>query len=104
MKPAAADTGPTVTSPVAVYAENLLTSGPVSAPAAPVGRTAADRPADLIQPTTTTKGALARLTHSQIESGDLDAMERETLRAYATALGGHLDVTISVGPRSVKVA
>ncbi|MEU4702586.1 nitroreductase family protein [Nonomuraea dietziae] len=58
MKPAAADTGPTVTSSVAVYAENLLTSGPVSAPAAPVGRTAADRPADLIQPTAT-KGALA---------------------------------------------
>jgi hypothetical protein len=31
VKPAAADTGPTVTSSVAVYAENLLTNGPVSA-------------------------------------------------------------------------
>ncbi|MBG0830644.1 helix-turn-helix transcriptional regulator [Planomonospora sp. ID67723] len=41
---------------------------------------------------------------SQIENGDLDAMELETLRAYATALGGHLDVTISVGPHSVRVA
>ncbi|GII00553.1 helix-turn-helix domain-containing protein [Planobispora takensis] len=41
---------------------------------------------------------------SQIENGDLDAMGLETLRAYATALGGHLNVTISVGPHSVKVA
>lgn len=41
---------------------------------------------------------------SQIENGDLDAMELETLRAYAAALGGHVDVTISVGPHSVKVA
>ena len=41
---------------------------------------------------------------SQIENGDIDAMELDTLRAYAAALGGHLDVTISVGPRSVKVA
>ena len=31
VKPAAADTGPTVTSSVAVCAENLLTNGPVSA-------------------------------------------------------------------------
>ena len=31
-EPAAADTGPTVTSSVAVYAENLLTNGPVSCP------------------------------------------------------------------------
>jgi transcriptional regulator with XRE-family HTH domain len=41
---------------------------------------------------------------SQIENGDLEAMELETLRAYAAALGGRIDVTISVGARSVKVA
>jgi DNA-binding XRE family transcriptional regulator len=41
---------------------------------------------------------------SQIENGNIDAMELETLRAYAAALGGHLDITISVGPHSVKVA
>jgi hypothetical protein len=29
-------------------------------------------------------------------------MELETLRAYAAALGGRIDV-ISVGPRSIKV-
>ena len=31
-------------------------------------------------------------------------MELETLRAYAAALGGRIEVTISFGPRSVKVA
>ena len=41
---------------------------------------------------------------SQIENGDIDAMELETVRAYATALGGVIDVRISVGSRSVKVA
>nr|WP_243718238.1 XRE family transcriptional regulator [Actinomadura sp. 7K534] len=41
---------------------------------------------------------------SQIENGDIEAMELETLRAYATALGGHVDITVSVGPRSIKVA
>jgi transcriptional regulator with XRE-family HTH domain len=41
---------------------------------------------------------------SQIENGDIEAMELETLRAYASALGGRIDVTISVGPRSIKVA
>ncbi|MEV0626752.1 helix-turn-helix domain-containing protein [Nonomuraea wenchangensis] len=41
---------------------------------------------------------------SQIENGNIEAMELETLRAYAVALGGHLDITISVGPHSVKVA
>ncbi|GGQ02510.1 helix-turn-helix domain-containing protein [Streptosporangium pseudovulgare] len=41
---------------------------------------------------------------SQIENGDIDTMELETLRAYAAALGGHVDVTISVGPHSVRVA
>ncbi|MEV4105554.1 helix-turn-helix transcriptional regulator [Nonomuraea sp. NPDC049649] len=41
---------------------------------------------------------------SQIENGNIEAMELETLRAYAMALGGHLDITISVGPHSVKVA
>ncbi|WP_019629755.1 helix-turn-helix domain-containing protein [Actinomadura atramentaria] len=41
---------------------------------------------------------------SQIENGDVHAMELETLRAYAAALGGHVDVTISVGPHSIRVA
>jgi DNA-binding XRE family transcriptional regulator len=41
---------------------------------------------------------------SQIENGDLAAMELDTLRAYAQALGGHLDITVSVGPHSIKVA
>lgn len=41
---------------------------------------------------------------SQIENGDIEAMGLETLRAYATALGGHVDVTVSVGPHSIKVA
>ncbi|MCC5579602.1 helix-turn-helix transcriptional regulator [Microtetraspora sp. AC03309] len=41
---------------------------------------------------------------SQIENGDPEVMEIETLRAYANALGGHLQVTISVGSHSVKVA
>ncbi len=41
---------------------------------------------------------------SQIENGKIEAMELETLRAYAIALGGRLDVTVSVGPHSVKVA
>ncbi|GAB2449596.1 XRE family transcriptional regulator [Streptosporangium sandarakinum] len=41
---------------------------------------------------------------SQIENGDIDTMELETLRAYAAALGGHVDVTISVGPHTVRVA
>ncbi|GAA4634321.1 XRE family transcriptional regulator [Actinoallomurus vinaceus] len=41
---------------------------------------------------------------SQIENGKIEAMELETLRAYATALGGHVDITVSVGPHSVKVA
>ncbi|MEU6722032.1 XRE family transcriptional regulator [Nonomuraea sp. NPDC046802] len=35
---------------------------------------------------------------SQIKNGNIEAMELETLRAYAAALGGHLDITISVGP------
>jgi DNA-binding XRE family transcriptional regulator len=41
---------------------------------------------------------------SQIENGRIEAMELETLRAYAAALGGHVDITVSVGPHSVKVA
>lgn len=41
---------------------------------------------------------------SQIENGDIRVMELETLRAYAAAIGGQLDITISVGPHSVKVA
>ncbi|WP_206305735.1 helix-turn-helix domain-containing protein [Actinacidiphila soli] len=32
---------------------------------------------------------------SEIENGDLEAMELETLRAYAAALGGHVDVTVT---------
>ncbi|MFC5745890.1 XRE family transcriptional regulator [Actinomadura rugatobispora] len=35
---------------------------------------------------------------SQLENGDIEAMELETLRAYATALGRHVDITVSVGP------
>ena len=31
-------------------------------------------------------------------------MELETLRAYGAALRGRIEVMISVGPRSVKVA
>ena len=41
---------------------------------------------------------------SQIENGEVHAMELETLRAYAAALGGHLDVTVSIGERTIKVA
>ncbi|MFF5262052.1 helix-turn-helix domain-containing protein [Actinomadura viridis] len=35
---------------------------------------------------------------SQIENGDIEAMDLETLRAYASALGGRVDITVSVGP------
>ena len=41
---------------------------------------------------------------SQIENGDPAAMELETLRGYATALGGHVDVTVTIGAHSVRVA
>ncbi|MFF7248277.1 helix-turn-helix domain-containing protein [Embleya sp. NPDC008237] len=41
---------------------------------------------------------------SQIETGDLDAMELETLRSYAAALGGRLDVTVNIGDVSFQVA
>lgn len=41
---------------------------------------------------------------SQIENGEVGALELDTLRAYAAALGGHLNVTIDIGARSVKVA
>jgi DNA-binding XRE family transcriptional regulator len=41
---------------------------------------------------------------SQIENGDIEAMGLETLRAYAAALGGRVDVTVSIGPHAVKVA
>ena len=41
---------------------------------------------------------------SQIENGRVGIMELDTLRAYAEALGGRLDITISVGPHTVKVA
>lgn len=41
---------------------------------------------------------------SQIENGDPAAMELDTLRAYAAALGGRLDITVSVGPHTIKVA
>lgn len=57
-----------------------------------------------------TQKDLAGLLHvtqsriSQIENGRLEAMELETLRAYVTALGGHLDVTAHIGRNSVRVA
>ena len=57
-----------------------------------------------------TQKDLAGLLHvtqsriSQIENGRLEAMELETLRAYVTALGGHLDVTAHVGRHAVRVA
>ncbi|WP_040812815.1 helix-turn-helix domain-containing protein [Nocardia concava] len=41
---------------------------------------------------------------SQIENGDLGAMELDTLRAYAEALGGRVEITLSVGPHTIKVA
>lgn len=41
---------------------------------------------------------------SQIENGKIEAMELETLRAYAAALGGDVDITVSVGPHSGRVA
>ncbi|WP_406295346.1 helix-turn-helix domain-containing protein [Embleya sp. NBC_00888] len=41
---------------------------------------------------------------SQIETGELDAMELETLRSYAAALGGRLDVTVNIGDMSFHVA
>lgn len=57
-----------------------------------------------------TQKELARRLHitqsriSQIENGRLDVMGLETLRAYVTALGGHLDVTAHVGAHAVRVA
>jgi DNA-binding XRE family transcriptional regulator len=39
---------------------------------------------------------------SQIENGKIEAMKLETLRAHAIALGGRLDITVSVGPHSVR--
>ncbi|MGW9209573.1 helix-turn-helix domain-containing protein [Embleya sp. NPDC055664] len=41
---------------------------------------------------------------SQIETGDPEAMELETLRSYAAALGGRLDVTVDIGDMSFRVA
>lgn len=41
---------------------------------------------------------------SQIENGDVEGMGLDTLRAYAAALGGHVDVTVTIGAHSVKVA
>jgi hypothetical protein len=40
----------------------------------------------------------------QIETRDIDAIEPGMLQAYVAALGGRTSVTISVGPRLVKVA
>ena len=31
-------------------------------------------------------------------------MELDTLRAYAHALGGRVDISVSVGPHTIKVA
>lgn len=41
---------------------------------------------------------------SDIERGRAATIELDTLRAYAQALGGVLDITVRVGPHSVKVA
>ncbi|MEV4251552.1 helix-turn-helix domain-containing protein [Spirillospora sp. NPDC049652] len=35
---------------------------------------------------------------AQINNGDIEAKELEPRHAYATALGGHLYITVSVGP------
>ncbi|MFE3453244.1 helix-turn-helix domain-containing protein [Nonomuraea sp. NPDC059194] len=60
-----------------------------------VGKTQADVAATL---------GISQARVSQIENGDFESMELETIRGYAAALGGHVDVTISVGPHSIKVA
>jgi DNA-binding XRE family transcriptional regulator len=41
---------------------------------------------------------------SQIENGDPGSMELETLRSYAAALGGRLDVRVSIGDTTFEVA
>jgi predicted XRE-type DNA-binding protein len=41
---------------------------------------------------------------SDIERGRSSTIELETLRAYAAALGGEVDITVRVGPHTVKVA
>jgi predicted XRE-type DNA-binding protein len=41
---------------------------------------------------------------SDIERGRSATIELETLRAYAAALGGEVDVTVRVGPHTVKIA
>ncbi|GGT05137.1 hypothetical protein GCM10010156_73620 [Planobispora rosea] len=83
MKPAAADAGPTATSSVAVYAENLLTSGPVSAPAAPVGQTVADRhrPAGLHL-------AGADLARSHFSGADFTGAPLTSVNFFAAILTG----------------
>ncbi|MEV0491998.1 helix-turn-helix domain-containing protein [Streptomyces atratus] len=48
-------------------------------------------------------GGVSQSRISQIENGDIEVMELETLRAYAAALGSHVDVTVSIGPHVVKV-
>lgn len=41
---------------------------------------------------------------SDIERGRAATIELATLRAYAQALGGVLDISVRIGPHSVKVA
>ena len=40
---------------------------------------------------------------SDIERGRSTTVELETLRAYAAALGGEVEITIRVGPHSIQV-
>lgn len=41
---------------------------------------------------------------SQIARGRVESMGLETLRSHAAALGGEVEVTVRVGPHSVRVA
>jgi predicted XRE-type DNA-binding protein len=41
---------------------------------------------------------------SDIERGRSSTIELDTLRAYAAALGGEVDITVRVGPHTIKVA
>ncbi|MFC6013727.1 helix-turn-helix domain-containing protein [Nocardia lasii] len=74
------------------------------------GRIAGHHLRELRQKVGTTQAELAtalgvsQARISQIENGDLAAMELDTLRAYAHALGGRVDISVSVGPHTIKVA
>jgi predicted XRE-type DNA-binding protein len=41
---------------------------------------------------------------SDIERGRSSTIELETLRAFAAALGGEIDIIVRVGPHTIKVA